>query len=165
MDEKRKKPISLFRCCKNAIYKAIHTPRKLSLIMWCYNLNQPDYPNELVIACNGDFIYKLQTSLFEDKYRLKWLIDYLPGAIVKRLGINYHPYELLLNDWRKELLRWFNDKNFDISDKLLNILATQSIITYSYLIRIMFTNVEKGKNRCIIAFENLTYGEEREIVE
>ncbi len=93
------------------------------------------------------------------------MIDYLPGTIVNRLEINYHPYDLLLNDWRKELLRWFSDKNFDISDRPLNIWATQSIFTYSYLVRITFTAVEKGKNRCIITFQNLTYEEEREIVE
>ncbi len=71
MDEKRKKPISIFRCCENAIYKAVHTSRKLALITQCYSLNQPDYPNELVIACIGDFIYTPQTCIFEDKYRLK----------------------------------------------------------------------------------------------
>ncbi len=71
MDEKRKKPISLFRCCENAIYKAVHTPKKLSLMMQCYSLNRPNYPNKLVIACIGDFIYKMQTSIFKDKYQLK----------------------------------------------------------------------------------------------
>ncbi|MCP4651749.1 MAG: hypothetical protein GY853_16930 [PVC group bacterium] len=110
-EDKKKEPIGLFRCCKNAIYKAIHKPpRKLSLVTQCYSYGWPNYPNELVIVCIGDFNYKLMVGVFEDKCRLKRLIDYLPRAIVNRLGVDYLPYNLLLNDWRKELLRWFNVK-------------------------------------------------------
>ncbi len=67
---KRKEPISLFRCCKNTIYKAIHKPKKLSLLAKCYSYGWPSYPNELVIGCIGDF-YKLMVETFEDKYQLK----------------------------------------------------------------------------------------------
>ncbi len=92
------------------------------------------------------------------------MIDYLPQAIINKLNIDYLPYDLLLNDWRKELLKWFNVNKFDISDRLLNIFAKQSMGTYGYVARITFTNVEKGKNRRILTLQNLTYEEERDLL-
>ncbi len=75
------------------------------------------------------------------------------------------PYNLLLNDWRKELLRWFSTQKFDISDSLLDIFAKQSIGKYGYVARITFTtDVEEGKNSHIITFQNLTYEEERDLL-
>ncbi len=92
------------------------------------------------------------------------MIDYLPQTIVNRLGLDYLPYDLLLNDWRKELLKWFSVRKFDISDRLVDIFAKHSMGTNGYIARITFTDVEEGKNRCIITFQNLTYEEERDLL-
>ncbi len=60
-----------------------------------------------MIVCVGDIKYELMASLFEDRYRLERLIDYLPRAIVTGLKVDYLAYDFLLNDCRQELLRWF----------------------------------------------------------
>ncbi len=163
---KRKEPISLFRCCENAVYKAIHKPpRKLSLVTQCYSLGRPDYPNKLAIICwTGDFNYKLMDCVFEDECRLKRLINYLPRTIVNRIGVDYFPYDLHLNDWRKELLKWFNVRKIDILNRLVDIIAKQSMGMNGYIARITFTDIEEGKNGCIIAFQNLTYKEEKDLL-
>ncbi len=92
------------------------------------------------------------------------MINYLPQAIINRLELDYLPYDLLLNDWKKELLNWFNIKKFDISNRLLDIFAKESISKYGYLARISFTDVEKGKNRRMLTFQNLTYKEKRNLI-
>ncbi len=128
--------------------------------MQCYAIQ--GRPNELEFICwTGDFNYKLMVGIFEDECRLKRLIDYLPQTIVNRLGLDYLPYDLLLNDWRKELLKWFSVRKFDISDKLVNIFAKNSMGTNGYRAQITFTDVKEGKNICIMTFQNLTYEEEK----
>ncbi len=109
MGEKMRQLLSLFHYCENVIYKAIHRPaRKLSLVTRCYTLGQPNYPNELMIVCIGDINFELMACIMEDKFRLRQLINYLPRAIVSDLQADYLTYDFLLNDWRKELLKWFN---------------------------------------------------------
>ncbi len=70
--------------------------------------------------------------------------------------VDYLPYDSLLNDWWKELLKWFNVRKFNISsDKLPNIFATKKkcMSTSSYKAQITFADVEKGKNICIMTFK------------
>ncbi len=107
-------------------------PKKFLFVTQCYAIRE--WPNELEFICwTGDFNHKLMIRIFENEYRLKRLIDYLPQTIVNRLRLDYLPYDLLLNDWRKELLEWFSVRKFDISDKLVDIFAKHSMGTNGYI--------------------------------
>ncbi len=78
--------------------------------------------------------------------------------------MDYFPYDLLLNDWRKELLKWYNVRKIDISNRLVDIITKQSMGTNGYIARITFTKIEEGKNGRIITFQKLTYEEELDLL-
>ncbi len=80
--------------------------------------------------------------------------------------MDYLAYDFLLNDWRRELLRWFTKRKLNISDRLLDLFTRQSIGKYGFVARITFTTyAEEGKNARVIGFHNLTYEEERDLLD